>query len=82
MSYKFTFKHHKKFIWQSRTVTGHKYEQAFDKMVLFFDNGGLEEIPHWKDYNLKLGTDWAIALQKHLESQAGQPIPINIKGGK
>jgi hypothetical protein len=82
MEYKFVYKHHKKFFWQYRIVVGHRYDQHTDKMCLFFTTGGVAEIPHWKDYEVKLGTDWVLAVKTSMEQQSGQAIPLHIKGGK
>jgi hypothetical protein len=80
MEYKFTYRPYKNFLWKTHIIIGHRFEQLTDKMCLFFANGSVVEIPHWKDCELKLGTDWALAVKASLEQQSGQTIPLNIKG--
>lgn len=80
MEYKFTYRHYKKFLYKSQMINGHRLDQVLDKMCLFFADGSIIEIPHWKDYELKLGSDWALAVKTSLEQQSGQTIPLNIKG--
>ena len=77
MTYKFKFKRRLRLFYRTRVVVGHRYEQSFDKMVLYFPDGGIEELCNWKDCDLKLGPDWLLMAQKKMEEQAGQPIPVN-----
>lgn len=74
MTYKFRFKRH--FFYRTLCVIGHKYDQTQDKMILYFTNGGIEELNDWRHCNLKLGPDWVLAQKKYMEDQAGQAIPI------
>lgn len=59
-------------------VVGHKYLPDQDKMVLYKEDGGLEEIIEWKRCSVTLGPDWVAATKKNMEQQAGTSIPLNI----
>ena len=76
MSYVFKFKRH--FWWTSFTVIGHNFDAAQDKLILFFPDGGVREIKHWRDCEVKLGTDWKLAQQKLMEEKAGTAIPLKV----
>jgi hypothetical protein len=78
MEYRFRFKH--KWFWHSRKVIGHHFDESQNKMILYFANGGLEEIASWKSCSAKLGSDWALTVKKNMEQQAGVPIAVNLKG--
>jgi len=72
----YKFKYRRGLIWRSAKVTGHRYEQALDKMVLFFADGSLREIAEWSKFDLKLGLDWALVMKKAMEEKAGQAVPV------
>ena len=75
MGYKFKFK--KKWFWRTVSVSGHQYNQDQDKMILYKKDGGIEEVPNWKQCSVKLGADWVIAVQKNVEKESGRSIPLN-----
>jgi hypothetical protein len=72
---KYIFKYKKSFFWKKEIVIGHRYESNIDKMILFLEDGGIKEIPNWKDCYLHLGPDHQLALKKDLEERVGQAIP-------
>ena len=76
MTYKFKWK--RKWIYHTKVVLGHNYNQVADKMVLYYPNGSIEEIPRWKDCAVKLGVDWVLAVKKSMEAKTGQSIPLAI----
>ena len=76
MNYKFKFKNG--WFWKTKVVMGHWYEEKQDKMVLYYPDGSLEEIAHWKDCCVKLGTDWKLVTQKRMEAEAGQSVPLKV----
>ena len=49
-----------------------------NKMVLWFEDGGLKTISNWHDCELKLGTDWVLATKSNMEKESGQQIKLNI----
>lgn len=76
MSYVFKFK--RRFFWRSFTIVGHAYDERQDKLVMYFPNGGLREIKHWKDCEVCLGVDWKLAQQKAMEDKAGVSVPLKM----
>lgn len=78
MRYKFRYR--RGFFWKSIEVTGHRYEKEQDKMVLFFKNGGVEEIKGWRHCECKLGSDWHSETVREMERKAGQKLPIDPGG--
>jgi hypothetical protein len=76
MRYKFYFR--RKFFWRSFVVIGHKYEASVDKMLLFFEDGGVQEIKNFKNCEVKLKQDWVLAQKKSLEAQTGQPLNMVV----
>jgi len=76
MTYKFKFR--RNWFWHSFNVIGHQFDTAQDKMVVQFADGSMREIAKWRECSVSLGVDWVLAQKKSLESQAGQPIPLNV----
>jgi len=70
--YSYIFKYRKKgsLFWKKIEVDGHKFEKAQNKMVIFFKDGGLQEIADWKDHELKLGIDWVRAQKESMDEEA------------
>ena len=48
----------RKGFWHTIKAIGHSYEETSNKLVVYFPDGGLREIAHWKDCELMLGSDW------------------------
>jgi len=76
-SYKIKYKPRLRLFYRKITVVGHKYETDQDKMICYFSDGGILEIPRWSDCHVKLGVDWMNAQKKYMEEKAGQTIPVN-----
>jgi len=77
---KYLLRYRRWFFWRKVFVIGHRYEELFDKLVLFLEDGGVEEISRWSKCDLRLGLDWALAVKKSAEEKAGQSIPVaNVK---
>jgi hypothetical protein len=68
----------KRWFWHSRKVSGHRYDQAQDKLVLYYPDGSIEEVVGWSKCAVKLEVDWVNAAKKHIENQAGQVIPLKV----
>ena len=68
MSYVFSYRKSGGKLWKKEVVEGHKYEQGLDRLVLFFKGNAIQEIAHWVDYDVKLGTDWVKATKKANET--------------
>ncbi|MEY2859112.1 MAG: hypothetical protein RLZZ74_3425 [Cyanobacteriota bacterium] len=77
MNKKYIFKYRKKFLWKKIEVIGHKLEG--NTMALYLENGGIQTIPNWDQYSLKLGVDWVIAVKENMESQTGTDIKLAVK---
>ena len=75
---KYKFKYRKGWFWKTYSVVGHRYEESQDKMALYFENGSIREISHWKDCEVFLGVDWVLAVQKAKEKEAGQQLPLAV----
>lgn len=76
--FKFKFKKSGALFWKTRIVTGSRMEKEIDRMVLFFEDGGIEEITNWSKYDARLGVDWVLAIKDQMEKEAGQAIKLNV----
>jgi hypothetical protein len=83
MRYKFKYKRY--FWWNTKEVIGHSLERDYDgkyntnRMVLYFEGGGIEVISDWNKYCLKLGNDWVLAQKNAMEKEIGQELKLNVK---
>jgi hypothetical protein len=77
---KYIFKYRKKFFWKKFIAIGHRYDTDQDKMIVFFEDGGFQEICEWKKCELKLGQDWVLSRKKIMEQEAGIDVKLNIGG--
>jgi hypothetical protein len=87
MKYVFKYRKSDSWFWKKEEVVGHRYEPLIiidnkayeqDKMILYFADGGLMEIVNWKkEYEVKLGQDWVLAIKKNMESKIGQQLPLS-----
>lgn len=77
MPYMFSWKEPWSLQWKSHKVKGHRYEAGLDRMVLFYENGSIMEIPAWSKCRVKLGTDWALAVKQAMEKESGQSVPVD-----
>ena len=68
--YKFRWRRH--FFWHSVLVTGHKFEEGQNKMILYLQDGSLREIKHWLDCECELGSDWVNLTKEAIKEEAGQ----------
>lgn len=75
---KYVFRYRRKGIWKKATVIGHRLEKDLDKMVLYFEDGSIQEIAEWSKCDLKLGVDWVLAAKKDMEKKAAQAIPLDV----
>jgi hypothetical protein len=78
MEYRIKFKDGWK--WRMFIIQGHRYEQSMNKMVLFFQDGSVREIPNWSSREVVLGVDWVLAVKKQMEAQSGQSVPLTVGG--
>jgi hypothetical protein len=47
-------------------------------MALYLENGGIQTIPKWDEYSLKLGVDWVLAVKENVENQTGTDIKLSV----
>jgi hypothetical protein len=71
---KYKFKYRRYFFFKTFKVVGHSHDKDQDKMLLFFEDGGLREIKDWKKCEVILGTDWVLAVKAQMEKETGQKI--------
>lgn len=75
--YVFAYKKYAWLPWKKVTVVGHRLEEH-GTMTLYKEDGGLETIPNWPQYAVKLGADWALAVKKNMEKESGVDVKVNI----
>lgn len=79
MSYYFKYKRQGYFNFYKKVkVIGHKFLPEQNKMLLFKEDGSLEEIIEWTKCSVILGTDWVTATKNKLEKETGTAIPLNV----
>lgn len=78
MLYKFKWKEPKKLWWNTEKVRGHRYELELDRMILFYDDGSILEIPGWSKCRVRLGLDWVLAVKKSMEKDSGQSVALDV----
>lgn len=76
----------KKSGWPSRwhkagPAIGHSLDKNQDKMVVYFEDGGICEIAKWAECEVRLGTDWVLATKDQMEKEANQPVKLNVNAG-
>ncbi len=76
----FEFKWKRFLFWRTEKVVGFRHEVPRDRMLLFYLDGSIYEIPNWNKCYCKLGVDYARLLLAKMEQQTGQPIASSIKG--
>lgn len=60
-------------------LIGHRYDETVGKMVFYFEDGSIQEVPHWHECGIMLGKDWVLYTKRQMEKQAGQPIPLAVE---
>ena len=78
MEYVIQFKRKSALFWSKRKVSGHRYMQEIDKMILHFQESKIEEIPEWSKHYVILGADFFLAQKQRMESETG--VDIKMKG--
>ncbi len=76
MKYKFKVK--KNFFWKNYTVIVHSYFKEWDRRDRYFEDGGILSFGSWKNYDLRLGTDWVLATKKKMEEESGTNINLKV----
>jgi hypothetical protein len=79
MSYKFKVKAW--WGWKTYRVTGHRYDDAQGKMVLYFQDGGVRELAGWTKRECRLGTDWVLFVQKEMNKESGTQVQLEVASG-
>ena len=73
MKYVFSYKKRHQIFWRKQTVIGHKCEN--NRIDLFLEGGGVHSICGYNKTEIKLGSDWALAMKEDKSKQIGQQIP-------
>ena len=55
-----------------------KIRKSIDSMIIYFEDGGIEKIPEWSKYNLRLGVDWKLFVKSKMEQESGQEIKLKV----
>lgn len=53
-----------------------KIRKPIDSMILYFENGGIERIPEWSSYFLKLDVDWKLVIKNKMEQESGIEVKL------
>lgn len=56
-----------------------KIKKPLDAMIIYLTDGGVERIPNWSNYFLKLDSDWQLFLKNKMEQESGIEIKLNNK---
>lgn len=73
---KFIFKWRRKnaWLWRTQECVGFQAVHDGDRMIVYIEGGGVLELPHWKECECRLGTDWVLATKEVAEREAGQKM--------
>ena len=71
---KYYFRYKRYFYWKKTAVIGHKLED--NCMTLYKEDGGIETIPDWSKYSLRLEADWVLAVKKNMDNSSGMDIKV------
>lgn len=80
MAYVMKYKRLKDFFWKKEKIVGHKFFPEFDKMVVYYEQGGLHEIVKWSECEVKLGPDWVLDVKNNMKKESGQDVQLNTGG--
>lgn len=47
-------------------------------MILYYEDGSIERISNWNNYDLRLEKDWVLVTKQSMEKEIGQDIRLNI----
>ena len=72
MNKDYYFRWKKNFFWRKKKVVGHKYQEDQNKMVMYFNNGGLQEITNWDKCECRLDIDWVLATKESITEESGK----------
>jgi len=65
----YKFKWRRYFFWKTVLVTGHKFEEEQNKLILYLQDGSIREIKHWLDCECKLGADWVNLTKESIREE-------------
>lgn len=78
MLYVFKYRKYNRWFCKKIKVSGHAYLQEQDKMIIYYPDGTISEIAHWKDYEVFLGLDWKESVRKQKSIEAGTSIELEL----
>jgi hypothetical protein len=67
------------FFWTLKKVVGTRVEKEADRLILFFADGGIQEVAKFSNYDVKLGIDWVLATKDRLEKEAGTNLKLSVQ---
>ena len=83
VTYLFRYRRVGQWFWRKKKVVGHSLSRDPqgtivdpEKMVLYFEDGSIEEICCWSRCEAKLGPDFFAKQHAEMEKSAGQSIRI------
>ncbi len=76
MKYKFKYKRMGKWFWTTWTVTGHGVND--NRLILYFDDLTLLEVPKFDELEVRLGNDWKLSLKSKMEKEAGDTVEVKL----
>ena len=62
-------------------LIGHKLDRDQNKMVVYYQDGSIQEIVDWNSCGVYLGTDYILFEKESMEKSAGQNIKLNVDTG-
>ncbi len=76
MKYKFKYKRIGNWFWTTKTVTGHGVED--NRLILYFKDLTLLEIPKFDELEVRLGNDWLLSTKASMEKEAGNAVKVEL----
>ena len=57
--------------WNTVKIIGHQWDKTQNKMLIYYPDGGIEEIARWTDCECKLGQEWVLFTKSKMSKEAG-----------
>lgn len=78
MKYKFKFRRIGSWFWTTKTVVGHSVDRDTDRLYLYSDGLNIYEVPKFSELEVKLGSDWKLAMKDTMEKEAGGTVNLKV----
>ena len=76
MKYKFKYKRIGSWFWSSKLVIGHGVDR--NRLILYFEDLSLLEVPKFDDLEILLGTDWKLHVKSQMEKETNNTIEVKL----